>query len=339
MIRKILLITCLSVSAFFANAQSVSYKTILDDPKSVPNLRTSIDPFYADMYQGEPHIGWGFRGEFKFLKLFIANIDYRKAYLDMTYDGNINDGARPDYTATDFGLNKANWLEVGGGLVFADWTKAKNLKVVLSSSTSYSGNYKTTHTKYIMVPGHLRHIANIRGGFIRNSTAVELNDETKGYCLNVKDNKDTLKFGFAPWTATTSTYATTVTTMLNQFGFYAGISYKTITNLKIDADGYRKKGNRVTWDLYADLITMPRMHFVDVMNATGSKTYSFQSEKLSKMGWRVGVLAYNQSKVGLSFKSEFGKMPNYATTQKGILGNQFYLMLTMGIGFQQLIKL
>lgn len=336
--RKIYFIIIVLLFNKSINAQTVSYKTTLDDPKSVPNLHLFVDPFYVDMYQGEPHLGWGFRGEFRFLKLFIANLDYRKSYLDATSDGNINDGARPNYTEANYGLNKSNWTEIGGGFVFADWTKSRNIKVVLSSSTSTSGGYRTTHTKYIMVPGHLRHIANLRGGIIRNSTPVELNDETKGYCINKANNKDTLHFGFAPTLASIPNYATTVTTMLNQFGFYAGISYKTITNLTIDADGYRKRGNRATWDIYADVITMPRMHFVDVMDAN-NKTYSFESEKLTKLGWRAGLLWHSQSKVAFSFKTEFGNMPHYASTQKGFLGNQFYLMLTMGFGFQQLLKL
>jgi hypothetical protein len=335
--KKIILLFVVSAFAITSYSQSVSYKTVFDNPKDIPNLRLIVDPFYADFYQAEPHLGWGFRGDLHFLKLFMINTCFRKAYFDGTAGKSTVVTGQLDM-ASSKSLNKSNWLELGGGLVFADWTRARNVKVVLHSSSSSSGGYTYTHTKYIMVPGHLRHIANIRAGIIRNSTAMNLDEDFQGAGVNITNNKDSLKFGFKPSLNATAAYALPVRTMLNQYLFYAGISYKTITNIGIEADGYGKRHNRALWDIYFDFVTGPRMHFVDVVHSNG-KTYELNNYNLKRTGWRGGMEWHPQSKVAFSFKFEFGSMPTFASLEKGITGPKFYMLMTMGVGFQQKLNL
>ncbi len=307
-------------------SQSVSYRTTEDDPLDIKNLSISLDPFYADAWGTNTTIGFGVRADLYFRQLLSFNFDLRRAYLDMNAREH-EDAALPKPNED---LKKHLYIEAGGQFSFIDRTKSKDLKVVLSSSSSSSGRYTTTNTKYIMVPGTLRKVKQLRFGFITTRAAIDLSDATGDgasfKATSTVNSANTFTIGsFSNSVDGSPTYSGY--SMMNYSGIYAGIGAKRITNLQVDTD-YGMKSHALCVDLFADVVYAPILNFADVYT-TGGTAWELSNEDVTHIGWRIGASVRSSAKSRFSYRTELGTRPGFRGGE-GLLTTNIYIMITMG---------
>ena len=309
------------LSVFSLHGQNVSYKTITDDPYDIKGLCISLDPFYADAWGTNPNIGFGVRADMYFKKLLSFNIDFRRAYLDINAKEH-EDASLPKPLEA---LKKHNYIELGAQLTFLDRSKDKDIRVVLSSSSS--GRYTTTN--YIRVPGTLRKVKQLRGGLVSTRTAIDIGDAGEAdntFKATLVGDTTSFKFGsFSNTTDGSATYGGY--TMMNLFMIYGGISAKRITNLFIDSD-YGRKSNNSVYDFYADVLYAPVVKFENVYTV-GGKEWELSCSEVKNIGWRLGFSARRSASSFLSYKFEFGSRPGFVGGE-GILQTNYYLLVAMG---------
>ncbi len=315
---QVLIIAACCLAGINSKAQSVSFKTIENDPRDIKNLTIHLDPFYADAWLTNITLGFGARAEYHLGRLASFSFDFRTPYPGTDTQARVHvDGDLP-YPSTEGekrGLARFIYTEAGGQFHIFDWTKAKDLKVVLSS---HQGS-KTTTTTYIMVPGTKRKVFAARGGFstIRSAFAIDdIKSKVKAY-----QGTDTIHFGsYVDTKGGSSVY--NGYSNINMLVFHAGLSIKSITNLLVSTDSYGMKGNRQYTDFYFDLLFAPVISVTDVM--TNNKTiWTMDPGPLKHTGWRVGYSFKNSVKSFMSYKTELGFRP-------GFEGGNFFLNLTWG---------
>jgi len=147
-------------------AQSITYNYSKNDPYDIKNLTFSIDPFFIDVNGHNGYaFGWGARAEAMFGKRLLMNYDLRTGF------------GTNEYRKSNKNTRNYFAMEGGLGLIFVNKMKIKNLRIVLSESTS--GNVKTTTTIGGGVPAKCRTIVALRGGFSQYTNTLDyknLND-------------------------------------------------------------------------------------------------------------------------------------------------------------------
>jgi len=292
-------------------AQSVNYRIVENDPDK-RNLFIHLNPFNAQAYMSDISIGYNIQATWLVAPIFQLQVDYRKAYLDANASG----------VFSPPGLTKCSQIEAGG--VFnLNWRKKSVFnKVVLSSFST--GRY--TYTKYIMVQAEARKAFGIRGGFLSFLSNHKVdNDITAAFTQNdiqgkasdgvVRYLRDTLNFETINYTARST-------------GFYAGIDLKTLRHVRIDADGYGMRANKVTNNFYADVLFTPLIKYELKPNANQAAfkdvDVNISQNKRRMLGWRLGwQWAWNQG-FGFNTKMEIGQQP-------GVPKKSFFM--TLGFGF------
>ncbi|MCB9252932.1 MAG: hypothetical protein H6605_10725 [Flavobacteriales bacterium] len=316
------LLVCFS---YFSFSQTHSYKILKDDPSNPKRFTIHLDPFYAEAWGTNITLGYGVRGDVLLTKRLSLNGAFRKAYLDMNarshFDGSL---AVPK---NDF--NKLTYMEASGSLHLIDKIKKKPLKVVLSSSTTYSGNYKYTHTKYIMVPGSVRRITGIHGGVSFLNTAIDFDEGDAISTWKATQGNETVTFGDYGKTVHGSSVYNGYSQMRTAT-LFGGLTLKSITNLATKVEGYSKtKGNFSYVDFFADVMFAPVLSYQDVKFKDGT-TFKLENNSNKRTGWRIGMSWKNPTKTYLSYSFEFGQRPGYEGEKKGVLNNRTYLNLVMG---------
>lgn len=302
-----LIFTIINIQA--TRAQSVSYKVIKDDPKNFKPFSLSIEPFNAGMYMGNALIGARLRADVILLKRLEVRFDYNHFYLDLEGD---NDN-----------LSKSKGMEIGGSLYLINREKNRKIDVTLSSS-SYGGK---TYREYLNIPGHKFVMIGVRGGMLIEGT--NFNSKLGGdiYGLNTKNSYDTLNTGaFGD-----------VTTKLNSFIIYGGLSRKGITDLIAEVEGYSKnKGKKLMHDLYADVMLGTALSVANVN--FGGNEYEIKTKKSGVkqyLGWRIGWMVRAPSKVNFTAKMEFGSKPQINT---GDTFSGYYGFVGFGLNIPMTIK-
>jgi hypothetical protein len=318
--------TCANLS----KAQSISYKVVEDDPYNTKPIQVHLSPFYADAWNVNTTMGWELWSTVDIKKRLTIFGGFRQAYLDI----NGRDHADQDLPKPSSGLGKSWRFEAMGILNLADKARKTSLKVVLSSSSSSSGGYTYTNTKYIMVPGTKRRVFGLRGGFYNQSTAIDFGDlevkdankvETIPFTAVKSDGKDTIHFGsYGDRKGGSPIY--NGYSMVNIFTLAAGINLKSVTNLIINADDYGGRSNSTTNNFYLDFMVAPVIAIKDVVTVDKSK-WDIESSSKSYTGWKLGWFWHSTKKTYMSFKTEVGKRPGF---KGGTLGN-FYIDINMGI--------
>ena len=329
------LFTALILSFTYVSfSQQLSYKILKDEPDKVKNFTLHLDPFYTDAWSTNTTLGFGIRADAMFLKRFSANFTFRKAYLDMNARSHA-DGSLPQ---PKNGFSKMTYLEPSLAFHLIDKIKKRNVKVVLSSSTSYSGNYQTTHTKYIMVPGSVRKIRGVRGGLFFLNSALDLDqgDAIKTWTATNGDEK--VSFGdFGTRVHGSAVY--NGYSQMRQLAIFGGLTFKSITNLQTEVEGYSKtRGNYNFSEFYIDYMFAPVVSYQDVKFADGTN-FKLSNSTTKRTGWRAGLLWKNASKTFLSYGFEFGQRPGYAGNDKGFLNSRSFLNLVMGISIPYNLKI
>jgi len=292
------------------SAQEVSYKVLTDDPDT-KNLSVALNVIDFSTYSSNMSIAYNVIGNAQLGKLLQADADIRRSYNDMSAG---------IFSPEDIG--KSHEIRLGGRFNLVNRTSSGKTRVVLSSYTS--GNYR--YTTSIRVPATYRRIFSVRGGIqnylqICDLSSIPGKDDNILYYKDAAGNKqqavDKTSFETLHYTVAAS-------------GLYAGLSYQSMVNVIIQAEGYGKRSRSIANDFYGDIMLTPLVTYtfkpnnnqmaayknIDLNNDYNSKLY---------MGWRIGWQAFMGRKIGFTTKMELGQQPgNYR-------GN-WYLSIGMGLG-------
>lgn len=313
--KKIFTAAILVISIKLA-AQSVTYNILENDPDK-RKVFIHLNPFNTQGYVSDITIGYNIQATWLMAKHLQVEVDYRKAYLD----GNATGVFSPA------GLKKSSQLHLGGVLNLIKKLKPVNNKVILKSTSDSRYRYTTS----ITVRAEARKIFGIRGGFISFYSNHKVdNDITESFDENslrgkasdgqIRYLRDTINFETINYTA-------------RSLGMYAGIDYKSIRNVIINADGYGKKSNKTENNIYADVLFTPSVKYELKPNSKqpmfNNVDINIPENKRKMLGWRVGWhFTYNYG-LGFNAKMELGQQP-------GIASKSFFVTIGFGatIGFK-----
>jgi len=180
--KKILFITFFILTTGVAFAQYVNYTTTKNDATG-DNLWLVFDPIYLDFYYADINGGWSGEIDLRIKKLFTLTAIYRQPYkgkpsksdfLPYNYWRYISNTENHQELYTSNKLKPLTYFEGNIALHLIDKVKNANIRVVLreSTSTNYWSGTKTTHTTSISVPGDIRTIFALRGGYIISRTPL-----------------------------------------------------------------------------------------------------------------------------------------------------------------------
>jgi hypothetical protein len=294
-------------------SQSVNYKVSEDDPDT-KNLFIALNVFDINAYYANTSLGINAYANSMIGKRFQADIDFRKAYSD---DGN---GV---FAPKD--LTKNFQFRIGGQFNLMSKIVNSKAKVVLSSYTA--GNF--THTTYIMVPAKFRRILAARGGvqYFYNNVATD-NGAQNTRVGNDDDMKAKLN-GKVDYLVDPTNFET-INYTVNTFGMYAGISYKSIVNVLINADDWGKKGTSRNNDFYFDALFCPLVSYTIKPNERQAylkdADINIPENSPKYLGWRFGWQMFMGKKVLFTVKAEAGQQP-------GNKSDTFFMNMGLGIGF------
>lgn len=299
------------LSVGLAKGQSISYTTTKDDP-DMRNLSVALNVIDFAAYSPNMSIAYNVYAHARLGKLLIADFDFRRSY----NDASMGSGGPVD-------IGKGFQTRIGGRFNLVNTTKSGKAKVVLSSYTS--GNYR--HTTFINVPATYRKIFSVRGGLqnIREvsdiSSMAGSDEDFVMYYKDANGVKQELRDQF--------TYASLAYTC-DAIGFYGGLSFQSIVNVIINAEGYGKRSRSIANDFYIDGLLTPLVNYSLVPNVSQKAAYGKVDINISEnsrryIGWRFGWQAFMGRKVGFTTKMEFGQQP-------GIGANPWFVTIGMGLG-------
>lgn len=302
-------------------AQNISYKIVEDDPYNIKKLGIHLDPFWLEMWgHNLLTMGFGTRLDFHVGRLGSLHLDFRRSYFESN--------------AGDVGFQRTNWIPENGfkkymyiepqiAINLSDRTRTEDLNVTLSSSSSSYGGYTFTSSTFIPVPGSVRKIVALHGGFysLTSTYNTELFNENKAgmlkdsmiYATTTINGKDSTVF------LPVGTYGN-LTTMVLEVGF----SFKTIKNLWLNADGYGQRGHTGYTDFYIDFLFAPVIKLSDMKYAdVDANVWKVDSDAKRRIGWMVGWASKKPLRSNFSYKYEFGQRP-------GLKGGAWFFNMIIG---------
>jgi len=318
--KKALLIGAVALTSLKSFSQSVSYSIEENNPDR-RNLVVYINPFNAQAYIPDINIGFDAQINYMLNKRFQVDVDYRKAWTDASIG-----------IFAPKGLSKAGQFQ--SGICFNLTNKLKTIRNKVILSSTHFGRY--TLTTSINVPAEARRIFAVRGGFqyFHNNYKVH-NDVTKSASengLQAKDKNGNLYYVFDGVTFETVNY------VVNSYGLYAGLDFKTIRDLVINTPEYGTKRTKKISNFYMDVLFAPGMVYTLKPNFHQTSTFAnadinISENKRKPLGWRVGWQYVFNTTVGFNMKTEIGQQPGPAAQ------SQWFLTFGIGVNFGLKIKL
>jgi hypothetical protein len=221
---------CLLIAfPLWMNAQQVNYKIMKDNPKDVNNFWLYLD--VAQMDGGYKNIeGFSFNlglwGVADYKERLGAEFIARYGYLTFGKSFGGGEGLRSHYQG-----------EAGVFLNFSVNEKVKNTKVILSQSTSYSGSYKVTTTRYLMVPATRITKMGVRGGITSMGGTFGTSGPSTDETVASAGLPDMINYSMT--------------------GIYLGLLNTKVNNVLVNTDTDGKCGNFRYSRVYVDALIFP----------------------------------------------------------------------------------
>ena len=176
----------------------------------------------------------------------------------------------------------------------------------------------------------------MRGGFqyFHNNYKVH-NDITKKLGNNdiqAKDKNGNLYYVFDGITFETVNY------VVNSYGVYAGLDFKTIRDLVIHTPEYGTKKTKKISNVYMDVLFAPSMVYTLKPNLHQTSTFAnadinISENKRNMLGWRLGWQYVFNTTVGFNMKTEVGMQPGPAAA------SPWFITFGVGVNFGLKINL
>jgi hypothetical protein len=275
--KKLLIISSVALVNFLGQsvlAQSVNYTTDNQVNKLAP-IKIGASIWFASGLQNS--VGLTAQGCL-FNKLFY-NAEYRyvfsRGFSSLGFVGTEDlQTTQKEITPTSF--------EVGVAYSLIDKTKNGKMKIVTDKTSTSETSFRANCDS--------RKIIAVGGGIFANNYLYYLPSDSFNFFessgVKLAPQKD--KFFH---------------TNINMFGFYGGISIKTIKKAAVSADGYRyRKFKSTSWNF--DVLTgAGKANDIQVNNST----YKIDNAKISSLGYRI---SFKADRGPTTTSVEIGKMPN-----------------------------
>lgn len=325
-----IIIALVTLNVTIMKSQSVSYTYVHNDPYDYKNFSLSIDPLFIDVngHNGYAY-GWGLRAEHMMGKRLLANFDMRTGFGTNLYRKS-NKNSRNYFN-----------MEGGLGLIFVNKVRSRNVPIILSQSSSTSGNTRTTTTTKISggVPAKCWLIVALRGGLQQYTNTLDYKN-LADTLLNFNGvNYKTAKADNVVFKDTVNKVDLLQVGGIALTSIYAGIQFRSIRNMLIDVDGYGYRGSERYSDFYIDVLFAPVIALRDYSNPSGTK-YDVKYDEVSHFGWRFGYFLRKPKDQGFSLKFELGSRPGFkAPSNTSVPVNVKNLYFTMSYGLYIPLKL
>jgi hypothetical protein len=281
--KKIVLISCFAFANFVSHsvyAQSVSYTADNQVNKLAP-VKIGLGLWFASGLQNS--VGLTAQGCL-FNKLFY-NAEYRYGY--SRGFSNIGFVGKDELQTTQKEITPKSF-EMGVAYTIFEKTKEGKMKIVTDKTSTSETSFKAKCDA--------RKIVALGGGLFANNYVYYLPNDSNNFFessgIKLAPQKD--KF---------------LHTNINMFGFYAGVSFKTIKKAAVSSNGYRyRKFKSTSWNF--DVLTGGGKANAIQMN---NSTYKIDNSKVSVIGYRV---CFKADRGPTTTSVEIGKMPsiNFANT-------------------------
>lgn len=314
---KYLLSILLIAIIFEANAQKITYSIEEDDPYDIKNFSLAIDPLFMDVNaQNMFTAGWGLRADYLMSNKIQGNFDFRTGYATGGYS--------PDNE------NNRNYFYTEGalGLVLKDSERKRNVRIILSQSTS--GNTTTTISIAGGVPATIRRMILLRGGVYYMNNAIKFSQ--------LNDSITVFESGGTKYTSRDTVISNTLVNSteagntngfggFNSVALFVGVDFKKIIQLFVDVDGWGGRANRQYVDFFVDGIFSPVVT-LKKFNSNGTE-YKVTNKDKRLFGWRMGWSYRQPYDQSFSFRFELGQRPDFIHPGSKLSG--YYCMLTWGL--------
>lgn len=290
--------------------QTVSYKTVKDDPSDIANLQIRLHPFYAEGFRlNKASLGTAIE-----LRYNLSN----KMFFNLNRWGSWSTIAK-NSVAKKFTLNEFNTE-----YILVDKSTPSDIDVVLHSRTTQAGDKLYTESKYITVPGTVRSVIAARGGVVQYKTPF------KPYALKGFDNK-----AITDTAGIVLNFYDVSGTALSGVVIVAGVSMHRITNLHVLVNGNAKRSNERWLSTYFDVMYAPVIKVKDFTgkNSDNNSSLFIMSDGdngiiKKRLGWRYGMVVdfHCEKRTTFSGRVEIGSRP-------GVKSNGFYVRGGIGMTF------
>lgn len=310
----------LTVSALAANAQLAPTDTIIvDNPDKARTTTLDLQTCNLSWYQGI-HANLGVRAHAMLTDKIEPFIEYKKSYGN---DPPISDADYPEAVVCAGGLKGNVFIEAGCNYYFLMKKVRSNAMVRLEGLVS--------------VPCILKRLAGVRGGFAYYRKDMDFYDPVHPY-YHYKSKDGGIVTPIDDWFhpninphpqpagRSQSPYSTIKVPVL-----FAGISYKRIKHLMVEAEEEGRHVKMTSFDFYADVLFAPSIQIMNVFD-TNKKEWLIVPgpQSLVNWGYRVGVSRHSGKVVGVTYTIEAGVKPA-AITGTGFFHTGGFINLCWGI--------
>lgn len=287
-------------------AQSLSYKLVLDDPEPQPWICVNVDLAHLDMNANLD--SWSFNiGAWGFVEpnsKLGANFNLKKSWLAL---GKLADADAPGHLE----------FNVGGHLWLNSKTKTKDTKIVLSrvvkgesTTTNTNGDRVTTRSEletFFTMPAKRHTMTGVRAGIYYKQSPFGMDDAYKEP-ESIASPYDMVG--------------------LSSFGLWGGLVKRSKKNLFVEVEGHGTCYNSVGDDFYADLLVLPGAVIRDTDSGELiNDQVKGQLKNALPVGFRLGWMRYQieqrsrtGKRFGMSANFETGWKPYYGFFLSGGLG-------------------
>ncbi len=324
---KYILCIGMLLTGIIAKAQSVSYSLVESDPDLYKRTALHLGLLNFDTYNGMS-VGGIFKLETVIADRIMPWVEVRPSWLDAATHHVVS-----GYPTAVGGIKKQLVTDFGGAFFFVNKNRKKNVKVVLSSSTSSSGRWTRTSTHYVMIPSEVKRMFGVRGGIYNNRRVLEMDESAHPFyhykSLNGQIEVPIENVGQGGSVGPTGEYYKPLP-MAHIMDFYGGLHFRKVTNTIIRTGG-RKRSNTRILDLFADIMTAPVVSISNVVDNSGQEWKIVpQSGAIKRIGWRAGFISHSSRAVGFEFSVDFGQKPG-PMLGRSFLNNGTYISLCMGL--------
>ncbi len=277
---KFILAASLCVSCWNLNAQSVSYKTVMDDPNEVRDFKMYLQFLTMEGIA----LGGGVGAAYSPVDRLHFESIFRMTYWDPL-------GPSKDAIVNDASKSFKPYFE--GGLNFYYKKKVKEEKGKAKITLSGGYNYE----KFMVVRCNKRRMLGLRGGVMYYNNVININD--KNEMLMSKDG-----------TLVTPPLGSFFAVQSNTFGTYFGLSTRKTKHVLVDVDMFGRRRWFSDTYLFLDAIVGATSLSDVVYNG---QIYDTGGTERGNLGFRFGAQIDQKNIVT---RMEFGVKPNVALIPK-----------------------
>jgi hypothetical protein len=295
-----------------ANAQTINYEVIKDDPTFRAHGKLGFI-YDADFTKNNNRTIYSIQTAVNLGERITVAGEFAKAF--KKWD-RVRENAVNEFSKSYMDIN-------GRGTFFFKITDQKeDTRITLKKTSSSSSYYTITNETFIVAPSRTMTKIGVTGsaGYYRNNyldnhkydSTFQLNNQNGIYTSSLN-------------------YGTSFSGMRFSGGIHFSVAKNFVINAKNASSGeiYGRKAVRNKTEVFAELLYMPTVGFESNLTAkaeNGGGSYTIvQKPDMKNLGWRLLVESYTTGIAGIGLRMEFGARPGikYDINSSGKLKNMY----------------